>query len=281
MRPVLVWLRLGGRDVPVPSFLVLMILGYGVGATGAAGAMVHDGWSRGAVALFFGLVVPACALGAGLMARLVDGLVNRQAGRSEHGSGAAMVGGLILGCGVAATATWRLGHDVVAMFGLCAPWIFIGTSIGRIGCFMAGCDHGHPVGTPRWPGVRYPNWAQTDPRLKRAERYGAPAFLEQWARGLVATDATHSLPCHPVPVYWAGALLVGGAALLAAPDRLMLGALPAPKALLAVWIYTLATWAIEPLRGDEDRGVIAGVDLAQWITLAATLGLTAAWGLAA
>lgn len=279
MRPVLFFLKLPGLGrVPIPSFVVFVALGYAVGAWGAGAALTEHGWSAMQALGFFSVVVLACVLGAWLLARLVVRFVARLPVGALT-SGASMVGGLVAGGTAAALVSAAYDQSVVLMFSACVPWIFIGTAIGRVGCLLAGCDYGRPVETgSRWPAIRYPNWAHESRADTPTGRLGAPAFMDHWSQGRCHPPDTHSLPVHPVPLYWSVSLMVGGLLLLALPAHVALAGLDAPLALIGVWLYTALTWLIEPWRGDVDRGVFRmGIDVAQTVTAAAALAFTLAW----
>lgn len=65
------------------------------------------------------------------------------------------------------------------------PALALGLFLGRIGCFLAGCNGGLPTGLP-W-GVRFPR----DTAL----------FPDQLEAGLISPQATLSLPAHPTQLY--------------------------------------------------------------------------------
>lgn len=65
-------------------------------------------------------------------------------------------------------------------------------ALARIGCFLAGCDAGSPTRKP---------WAVLYPR-------GDEVYLTQLRRGLLAPDAPHALPVHPVQLYEAAGCLL-------------------------------------------------------------------------
>jgi phosphatidylglycerol:prolipoprotein diacylglycerol transferase len=99
--------------------------------------------------------------------------------------GASVYGALI----VAFTAIWFCA----SLFGVArwrfldaaAPATALADSIGRVGCYMAGCCYGTP-----WNG----RWAVT-------YRPGTIAFKEQLESRVIEAGATHSLPVHPVQLY--------------------------------------------------------------------------------
>lgn len=74
-------------------------------------------------------------------------LMLREGGMAIHGAiGAAIIAGIIV-CRVRKLSFWNLSD-------LFAPYIALGQSIGRIGCFLNGCCYGKPVSSG--PGVTFP-----------------------------------------------------------------------------------------------------------------------------
>ena len=66
--------------------------------------------------------------------------------------GLAWQGGLILGAMSGASLIKKRKLFLPDMLDLCAPYLALGQSIGRIGCFLNGCCYGKPV---EW-GIYYP-----------------------------------------------------------------------------------------------------------------------------
>ena len=140
------------------------------------------------------------------------------------------------------TPLWPLGDYAVSALPL-------GHAFGRIGCFLNGCCHGHPV-EGHWPAVRFP-----------AE--SAAAYL--YGR----------VPVHPVQLYEAGANLVLYGALLSLwflPRRFRAGMLVAGYAAG----YGLIRFGVEFLRGDE-RLRHAGLTTAQWASLLLIVTAVGIW----
>jgi len=106
----------------------------------------------------------------------------------------------------------------------------------RIGCLLAGCCWGEPVGSESlvWLGVHFPP--------------GSFAWEQQRVAGLLPADAPASLPVHPTQIY--EALLVGAVAFALgrygsarfAPGRLTIAAIAA---------YAAIRFGIEFLRADN------------------------------
>jgi phosphatidylglycerol:prolipoprotein diacylglycerol transferase len=142
------------------------------------------------------------------------------------------------GFGAGALLLWRWarwkGVDPWTLADVYAPATALGLVFGRLGCLGAGCCYGKPI---TWPtGIHWP-WGV---------RYFARGYLPE---PLLATSL------HPTPLYEALValgLFVGLSTLAARRPA------PGVVALAFVVAYGLARTAIEPFRGDEERGVYLG-----------------------
>jgi phosphatidylglycerol:prolipoprotein diacylglycerol transferase len=165
-------------------------------------------------------------------------------------SGMAMYGGLL---GVLATwlfiywlkpYPWRLFLDAVT------PGLAIGLSLGRIGCFMAGCNGGVPSGLP-W-AVRFPP--------------STSAFVYQLNHRLIDSEDVLSLPAHPTQLYESLFALTA--------FILLLGLFRSEQGTGKVFFtgmlwYAVFRFASEPLRGDHgDAGCLFG-----WFSFAQVISL--------
>lgn len=111
---------------------------------------------------------------------------------------------------------WRVG-DVLM------PGLALAHAAGRVGCFLAGCCFGRPSGVP---------WAVTFPE-----------------EGLCRTPG---IPVHPTQLYEAGGELVVCGLLLSVLRRRHLDG----DVFLAYFaLYPALRLAVEPLRGDLERGL--------------------------
>ncbi len=145
--------------------------------------------------------------------------------------------GLLLG-GIVACGTARL---------LAAPWRAVGDAyalavsvaipIGRMGCLLAGCCMGSVCA--RWPSALCLTWPP-----------GTEPYREQLTAGLIPFGAAHSLPAHPLALYFAVVSLGTVGVLL-----LLLRRGAPPGALLAAFcvLRPAAKLLLEPLRA-ADRG---------------------------
>jgi phosphatidylglycerol---prolipoprotein diacylglyceryl transferase len=114
---------------------------------------------------------------------------------------------------------------VLGMLDIMAVTGCIAQAFGRMGCFMAGCCHGHPTGS--FLGVRF-----HDPRCQ-AEPLGTPL--------------------HPTQLYEAGWLVLLMVFLIRYSRR---KSFDGQLFLLYLALYALGRSVIEIFRGDESRGYL-------------------------
>ena len=142
-------------------------------------------------------------------------------------------GGVFYGGFIAAVffALWytRVYHlPVLKVFDVYAPAIALGQSIGRLGCFAAGCDYGKP--TSSFLGV---------------------VFTNSFSHDLVGVPLGVRL--HPTQLYESLAALVIFCILLWRTRR---KTYDGQIFLLYLTLYAGARFLLEFLRGDEDRGFV-------------------------
>lgn len=118
---------------------------------------------------------------------------------------------------------WRIAD-------LCGPAIALGQGIGRIGCFMAGCDYGCPTTAP---------WAVT--------------FTDPAAADIVGTPL--GIPLHPAQVYESLSCFALFFFLVWLSGRRRFEG----QIILAYsMLYAAIRFIIEYFRGDADRGFVFG-----------------------
>lgn len=135
---------------------------------------------------------------------------------------------------------WKLA-DVLA------PGVALGQSIGRLGCFSAGCDYGTP--THVWWGV---------------------VFTSKLANQI--TDVPLGIRMHPTQLYESLAtFLIFGFLLW----RFRRKRYPGEIFLTYAALYAVARFFLEFLRGDEDRGFVFHhlLSTSQFIALLALAGM--------
>ncbi len=183
-------------------------------------------------------------------------------------------GGFLGGAAAVALASRRMSLAFLAVADLFIPSVAAGLGITRIGCLLYGCDHGAPVpaSAPAFVhhlGIRFPDWQQRFPWLQHhvdngiSSLQGAPAYLLHLHEGLIAPGATESLAVYPTQILFSlnGWIAFALLALLSRRKNRFTGQL-----FLAFTMYYGATRAIlECLRGDVDRGMLAGLSVSQWI----------------
>jgi phosphatidylglycerol---prolipoprotein diacylglyceryl transferase len=154
-------------------------------------------------------------------------------------SGGVFYGGLILAVVVALWYIRRSGLPLWTTCDVFAPGIALGHSIGRLGCFFAGCCYGKPTELP---------WAIT--------------FSDPFAAANVGTPLGVHL--HPTQLYEAGAELLILFALLLTEER------GKPYAGRTFWfyilLYAISRYVIEIFRGDE-RGAVGIFSTSQFISI--------------
>ncbi|HET8646569.1 MAG TPA: prolipoprotein diacylglyceryl transferase, partial [Vicinamibacteria bacterium] len=126
-----------------------------------------------------------------------------------------------------------------------APAVVLGQSIGRLGCFAAGCCFGRPASVP---------WAVT--------------FRDPYATRAVGTPL--DIPLHPTQLYesLSVTLLFLGLLWLARRKRFH-----GQVALVYLFAYAALRFAIEFYRGDASRGTVLGgwVSTSQFIAILVAL----------
>jgi phosphatidylglycerol---prolipoprotein diacylglyceryl transferase len=154
-------------------------------------------------------------------------------------SGGVFYGGLILAVVVAIWYIRRSGLPLWTTCDVFAPGIALGHSIGRLGCFFAGCCYGKPTTMP---------WGIT--------------FTDPFAAANVGTPLGVRL--HPTQLYEAGAELLILFVLLATEKK------GKPFAGRTFWtyilLYAISRYIIEIFRGDE-RGMVGIFSTSQFISL--------------
>ncbi|MDP8261969.1 MAG: prolipoprotein diacylglyceryl transferase [Candidatus Ancaeobacter aquaticus] len=147
-------------------------------------------------------------------------------------------GGLIVYGGIIATFivtsiyTTMKGHKFFFIADLVVPFLALGQSLGRIGCYLNGCCYGKVTSFP--VGVAFP-------------RYSLPYF-NHIDKGFINGDMYASLPVHPAQLYSSGLdLLIFVVLLLVYDKRKWNGQV----FWLYVVLYPLKRFFVEFFRGDS------------------------------
>ncbi len=180
-------------------------------------------------------------------------------------------GGLVFYGGfiaAALTAWWYLRRHRMAFLAhadTLIPSVAFGHFLGRLGCFAAGCcwgevAHAHLPWAARFPPASLAYQAF-------ASRPHPEAFL--------APDRLTTLPLHPVQLYESfGELALFLVLVLAVRPRKRFHG-----QVLATWLllYAVLRTVVELFRGDLERGVVAGLGVGQWTSLAILAVGAAIW----
>jgi phosphatidylglycerol:prolipoprotein diacylglycerol transferase len=269
MRPVLVTLHVGAREVGVHTYGLLIAAGLAAGiALGArearrrgldVGRVLDFSFWATVIGLFgsriaYGLVnagefVRTCTRGVDFPRTTLD--VVSDCTRLLHvwEGGLVFYGGVVGGGIVAAVFARRERWSFWVLGDVFAPGLAIGHALGRLGCFAAGCCFGKQSGP--W-GVAFPA--------------GSVAFDELGSVGALAPGASFTPPLHPTQLYEAGGELAIFALLLALRPRLR----DRPGALLLAYgtCYALLRFTVELFRGDLARRYVVELStprFASWL----------------
>ena len=159
-------------------------------------------------------------------------------------------GGVFYGGFIAAVlfALWYVRVHRMPMwktFDVYVPAVALGLSIGRLGCFSAGCDYGKP--TDSFLGV---------------------VFTNPWSHQV--TGVPLGIPLHPTQLYESAvSLLIFGILIWWSRRKSYDGQL----FVLYLALYAVARFFLEFLRGDEDRGFVFShlLSTSQFIALLALI----------
>jgi prolipoprotein diacylglyceryltransferase len=270
VRPHVVdWLTpLIGRDaalVVAPNWFTMVALA----ALVAAAASVHIARKRG---LDSAVILRAIAIGyfaavAGGIAGPIafdlagqwwrgDPLRLRWAGMTSWAGFAAGFAAMLWVVATSRAFTVRQLLDCIAV--PCA----LALAVGRLGCFIAGCDFGRVSSSVL--AMRFPS--------------GSPAWVAHARGGLVPPTSAHSLPVHPTQLYeLALAIAMAVAGVILARRALHVRR---PGAILAALagMYAVGRVGVEALRGDAGRGAVLGLSTGQWMSAVVLIALAAvAW----
>jgi prolipoprotein diacylglyceryltransferase len=262
MRPVVLeWLA--RHDLPgwlLPDYFQLAVIATLIGSVLALRLADRNGASRAHTARAIAFAYVGALIGGYLFEalRALPSAAAAGSWRPVLHAGRAAYGGLLFAIAAAALYLRATGQPLAPFFDFVAVGAGITFALVRTGCFLAGCDYGLPTALP-W-GVRFPP--------------GSLAALDHARRGFIPRGAA-SLPVHPTQLYEAALGLVAAVAagLVAAwRDR-------RDGRAFATFLITYACgrFAIEFLRGDQDRGRALGLSTAQWVSVAILAVIALAW----
>ncbi len=261
MRPVVIaWLA--RHHVPselFPDYFMLAALAVVVGSLIALQLAKRDGASVAHTARAIACAYVAALAGGYVFEalRAIPAALAAGSWRPMTHTGRAAYGGLLAAIFAAAAYLKISGEPLAPFFDRVAIGTGLTFALVRTGCFLAGCDYGMPTAGV-W-GVRFPP--------------GSLAALDHLRRGFVPPGAP-SLPVHPTQLYEA---TLGLCAALAAAVPIARGKRDGTAFATFLSIYAAGRFAIELLRGDQDRGAALGLSTAQWVSVSIALALVIAY----
>lgn len=257
MRPVVIaWLA--RHHVPsglFPDYFMLAAIAVVVGSLIALRLAKRDGASVVHTARAIACAYVAALAGGYVFEalRAIPAALAAGSWRPVTHAGRAAYGGLLAAI-FAAAVYLKISRQPLAPF---LDRVAIGTGLTfalvRTGCFLAGCDYGMPT-AGIW-GVRFPP--------------GSLAAIDHLRRGFVPPGAP-SLPVHPTQLYEAALGLCAG---LGAAVPIARGKRDGTAFATFLSIYAAGRFAIELVRGDQDRGAALGLSTAQWVSVSIALAL--------
>lgn len=262
--------------LPIYGFGVMLCAGLLAGWFLCLAHAERDGLPREAIGATYFVTAICGLLGARLLyvltnlrdfSSLADGLSFRSGGLVFYGG---ILGGLL--GSVAYVRKKRLSW--FAWSDVAAPSIALGSMLGRIGCYLAGCDYGLPLGpgAPRWLARlgTFPRW----PDEIAGAGAGSPAWVDQVLyRGLPFERAV-SMPVHPTQLYEAGTSFFIVLCLVWLRSR---RAFRGQIFLTFVALYGAARFLLETVRDDPERGLYGPAAIPSWLAAVGFFAMAAAF----
>jgi len=254
-------LTLGGREVGLHSYGILIACGFAIGIALAYREARRRGIDGGKILdLSFWILVVGLlgsrafyvAVNAGDFARMCSGggsdvprslaTVAWDCTRALHvwEGGLVFYGGFVAAAGTVAWFTRRQAWSFWTIGDLFAPSLAIGHAFGRLGCYTAGCCFGKVAAA----GAR---WVASFPR-------DSVAFEELASAGAVPAGSSVTPPLYPTQLYEAAGELLIFALLMVVRRRV--AQRPGTLFLLYATLYGLLRFVIEMFRGDFARKYI-------------------------
>jgi phosphatidylglycerol:prolipoprotein diacylglycerol transferase len=241
------------EPIPIYGFGALVCTGLLVGWFVTLGLAERDGLSREKIGACYFTAAVSGMVGARVLYVLTnpgdfhslgDVLAFRGGGLVYYGG---ILGGFVGSLAQArkARVPWFAWADVAA------PSLAVGSVFGRLGCYLAGCDYGLPLGpgAPRFLALlgTFPRW----PDAVAGAGAGSPAWLDQVLYRGLPLDSTASLPVHPTQLYESVLAACLLAALLAVRARRRFRG----QVFLTYLIgYGMLRYLLEIVRDDPERG---------------------------
>lgn len=250
MHPILI--SIGSFHIPTYGVLLVMAILGGIYTAMRLGRRV--GMNSTLILDFCTWVILVALLGAKVLMVLTDWSYYRANPGELFSFSTFLAGGVFYGGFVAALffTIWYVRVQKLSFWKLAdvlAPAVALGQSLGRLGCFSAGCDYGKPTSGP-W-GVVFTNSLARDVT-------GVPLGVRLHPAQLYESITTLAL--FGLLVWWFPRKRRDG--------DIFLG---------YVGLYAVARFFLEFLRGDEDRGFVFDhlFSTSQFIALLALAGIAA------
>jgi phosphatidylglycerol:prolipoprotein diacylglycerol transferase len=240
--------------LPIYGFGVMLCAGLVAGWFLCVSNAERDGLPREAIAGAYFVTAASGLFGARVLyvltnlrdfSSLADALAFRSGGLVFYGG--------VLGGFVGSLAYVRKkGVSWFAWADVAAPSLALGSMLGRIGCYLAGCDYGLPLGpgAPRWLSRlgTFPRW----PDEIAGAGAGSPAWVDQVLYRGLPFDRAVSMPVHPTQLYEATTSFAIVCFLVwLRSHRAFRGQL----FLTFVSLYGVARFLLETVRDDPERGL--------------------------
>jgi phosphatidylglycerol:prolipoprotein diacylglycerol transferase len=238
--------------MPIYSFGAMLTMGLVFGWLLADRIAKLEGISRDVIAGTYFATGIAGLVGARLLYVLTNlGDFHSVEEALAFNSGGLVFYGAVLGGGAGAWLFLRgKGVPLLAWLDIAATSVCAGAVLGRVGCYLAGCDYGVPLGkgAPGWLARigTFPRW----PDEVAGPTAGSPAWIDHVLRRGLPLDSKASLPVHPTQLYESLAL----AALLAGLLALRRSRRFRGEVFVAfIMGYGAIRFLIETLRDDPER----------------------------
>ena len=252
MHPIL--LKIGGFQLPTYGLLLALALLTAIVTADRLGR--REGFDGNRMLDFSTWIILVGLLGAKVLMIISDWSYYRQNPGEIFSWNTLEAGGVFYGGFIASAffAVWyvRTYHlPALKMFDIYAPAVALAQSVGRFGCFSAGCDYG--TSTRSFLGVVFTN----------------PYSHE-------VTGVPLNTKIHPTQLYESLATLVIGAILL---WRYRHKKKDGEIFLIYLSLYAGARFLLEFLRGDEDRGFVFHhlLSTSQFVAILALIVAGALW----
>lgn len=154
----------------------------------------------------------------------------------------------------------KKGKDLWSVSDSLALGVPLGHAVGRIGCFLAGCDYGKvvPGGRAELPWAVHFPFRSTNPLAAVPEGTVVDPLTLVPPSMSVDPETGAAVWLHPVQIYLALFNVLTFALLWAVDRKSGKGAFPGRLAAIYMMSYAVGRAVLERWRGDEDRGLYFG-----------------------